>query len=107
MDINDVSFLALLCDETYVPTITDGLDEVIGVIISVPYVINADDLTKLSMSELIDNCMDTIKFYIENHPEFISQAYKGEMEVIKKGKMLVVYNPDLDVLCFSELLDNL
>jgi hypothetical protein len=105
-DIANVNFLAMLVDETYTPQPDHTIDDVTGLIIAVPYVIEGRDMVTLGMSALMDNAKRDIKWQIENFPEMISEAYKDDREVFSRGKYIVMFNPELGVLCFSETIDN-
>lgn len=107
MDITNVSFLVILVDDKYIPNSSDKLDDVVGDIISVPYVIVDNDIVTLGMGELINKSEENIKEYIELYPNEISEEYRYDNDVYKKGKKIVVFNPSLNILCFSEDLMNI
>lgn len=102
MDISNVNFLAMLVDDTYIPNPSDKLDDVIGMIIAVPYVITDNDMVTLGMSGLMKKSIQIIKDYIESNPEQLTDSYKGTMDIFNKGKYIVMFNPSLYILCFCE-----
>lgn len=102
MDISNVNFLAMLVDDTYTPNTLDKLDDVIGMIIAVPYVITDNDMVTLGMSGLMEKSIQIIKDYIESNSEQLTDSYKGTMNIFNKGKYIVMFNPSLGILCFCE-----
>lgn len=102
MDISNVNFLAMLIDDSYIPNPSDKLDDVIGMIIAVPYVITDNDMVTLGMNGLMDKSVQIIKDYIESNPEQLTDSYKGTMDIFNKGKYIVMFNPSLNILCFCE-----
>jgi hypothetical protein len=102
MDIANVNFLAMLVDESYTPDPAHTIDDVVGMIVAVPYVIVATDMVTLGMSALMDKAAIDIRWTIENETEMISEAYKADRDVFSKGKYVVMFNPALNILCFCE-----
>ena len=107
MDITNVSFLAMLVDETYIPNGNHTIDDVNGVIISVPFVLIDNDIVTLSMSEIIDKATYQIKDYMSLYPEEINKDYLTEIEPFNKGRYVTIFNPDLNILCFTETINEM
>jgi len=95
LDLSKVSFLVMLCDETYFPIDTDHIDNVQGEIIAVPYVIQNDDMQIKGMSELMEQASEIVKDYMELYPSEVR-----DMKKFEDGRFVVVYDPSLDILCF-------
>lgn len=103
-DISNVNFLAMLCDYSYIPNQTDTLDNVTGLIIAVPYVLTANDMVTKSMSELMQKAEEDMKAEIEAYPDRVAEQYR-QGDVWEYGRSVVMFNPSLEILCFSESIN--
>lgn len=111
MNLNNISFLVMLLDETYIPSNDHKLDDLIGLILTVPYVIVNDDIITLTMGEIIQKSIENIMDYARTYPNEITEGFENlfeerssnvEIEDYHKNFYLVFYNPSLNILCFSE-----
>lgn len=102
MDISNVNFLVMLTDATYTPSPEHTLDDIFGIIISVPYVIVGDDIVTLGISEIIKKAEINIKDYMNLYPSEITIDKKYE-----DGRFIVLYNPSLNILCFCETINDM
>jgi hypothetical protein len=110
-DIANVNFLAMLVDGSYVPNPSHKLDDVCGMIVAVPYVITADDMVTLGMSQLMEKAEADIKAEIEMYPERISEHYKQDLptdtdKIFAQGRYVVMFNPELEILCYCETIND-
>ena len=100
-DIANVNFLAMLVDYSYVPNQSHKLDDVTGLIIAVPFVVQGDDMTTLGMSEIMANAEVKIKGWIETYPLQVAEPYR-EGNTWEYGRFVVMFNPELEILCYCE-----
>lgn len=100
-DIANVNFLAMLVDYSYVPHPIDTIDDVTGLIIAVPYVITANDMVTLGMSELMAKAEEDIKAEIKLYPKRVAEAYRMG-DTWNYGRYVVMFNPELEILCYCE-----
>ena len=100
-DITNVNFLAMLVDFSYVPDPIHELDDINGLIIAVPYVITYDDMVTKGMGELMKKAEEDIKAEINLFPKHVAEPYR-EGEVWNYGRFVVMFNPELEILCYCE-----
>lgn len=101
-DIADVNFLAMLVDYSYVPNPSHKLDDIKGLIIAVPFVVQGDDMATLGMGEIISNAEKKIKEWIETYSNQVAEAYRIGGDVWNYGRYVVMLNPELEILCYCE-----
>jgi hypothetical protein len=111
LDLTNISFLVMLVDGSYIPDASDTLDDVVGLIVSVPYVLVDRDILTFSMSEIVVNSLKLIEEYMESYPSEVLESYRNltgdnfSLSLKDAGaKQLVVYDPRIDILCFTEEL---
>jgi hypothetical protein len=107
LDLSNVSFLAMLTADTYVPDPNHTLSDVHSVIVAVPFVIVNDDIVTLEMSDIVKKALAEIKDYGKNYPQEVGEGYMEIFQDLRSDDFekrygLVLYDPSLDILCFSE-----